>query len=39
MSSAQDEGMLISDVSHRSRFAADVRSLARSLVKEAGDLS
>lgn len=32
MSSAQDEGLLITEVSHRSRFAADIRSLAQMLV-------
>ncbi len=34
MSAAQDEGLLISDVSRRSKFAADIHSLAQQLVSK-----
>lgn len=33
LSSAQDEGVLITEVSHRSKFAADIRLLAQLLVR------
>ena len=36
MSSAQDQGLLISEINHRSKFAADIRRLASLLLKRDG---